>query len=374
MRFADIPGLHEIKQKLIQSVQSNKMAHAQLFTGKEGALNLPLALAYANYIQCTDRAADDSCGVCAACSKNQKYVHPDLHFVFPLSNIKNDKDVDRFKAEITKSWRSFLIEQPFGKLDDWTNFYGGENKQALISREESRNIIKTLSLKSFESPYKVMVIWQPEYMHGSAANGILKILEEPPENTFFLLVTNAADRLLPTIVSRTQLIQVPLLTDEDLGAYLQQETTISETDRKNILQLADGDLNLAVRLTQSDENINQDLFADWMRACFKKNYADLVRMADEFHQMDKLNQRNLLYYSIGMMRESLLYLAGSTSINRTQGGELKFIQDFSKVLNVLKIEKANQLMSDASYFLERNGSAKMIFLNLSLQLTAILHS
>jgi len=374
MRFADIPGLHEIKQKLIQSVQSNKMAHAQLFTGKEGALNLPLALAYANYIQCTDRAADDSCGVCAACSKNQKYVHPDLHFVFPLSNIKNDKDVDRFKAEITKSWRSFLIEQPFGKLDDWTNFYGGENKQALISREESRNIIKTLLLKSFESPYKVMVIWQPEYMHGSAANGILKILEEPPENTFFLLVTNAADRLLPTIVSRTQLIQVPLLTDEDLGAYLQQETTISETDRKNILQLADGDLNLAVRLTQSDENINQDLFADWMRACFKKNYADLVRMADEFHQMDKLNQRNLLYYSIGMMRESLLYLAGSTSINRTQGGELKFIQDFSKVLNVLKIEKANQLMSDASYFLERNGSAKMIFLNLSLQLTAILHS
>lgn len=372
MRFTDIPGLHEIKQKLTQSVQDNKMAHAQLFNGKEGALNLPLALAYATYIQCTDRAADDSCGVCAACSKNQKYVHPDLHFVFPLSNIKNDKDVDRFKAEITKSWRSFLIEQPFGKLDDWTNFYGGENKQAIISKEESRTIIKTLSLKSFESPYKVMVIWQPEYMHGSAANGILKILEEPPVNTFFLLVTNAADRLLPTIVSRTQLIQIPLLRDEELDAYLQQETTISESTRRNIIQLADGDLNLALRLTQSEENINQDLFADWMRACFKKSYADLVRMADEFHQMDKLNQRNLLYYSIGMMRESLLYLAGSTSINRTQGGELKFIQDFSKVLNVLKIEKANHLMSDASYYLERNGSAKMIFLNLSLHLSDVL--
>ncbi|MEQ9413730.1 MAG: DNA polymerase III subunit delta, partial [Cyclobacteriaceae bacterium] len=280
---------------------------------------------------------------------------------------------DRFKAEITKSWRSFLTEQPFGKLDDWTNSYGGENKQALISREESRTIIKTLSLKSFESPYKVMVIWQPEYMHGSAANGILKILEEPPVNTFFLLVTNAADRLLPTIISRTQLIQVPLLTDEDLDAYLQKETTITESDRRSILQLADGDLNLALRLTQSEENINQDLFADWMRACFKKSYANLVRMADEFHQMDKLNQRNLLYYSIGMMRESLLYIAGSTSINRTQGGELKFIQDFSKVLNVLKIEKANRLMSDASYYLERNGSAKMIFLNLSLQLSSVLN-
>lgn len=373
MRFADIPGLQDIKRKLVQSVQSNKMAHAQLISGKEGALNLPLAIAYATYIQCTDRKADDACGVCAACSKNFKFIHPDLHFVFPLSNIKNDKDVDRFKAEITKSWRLFLLEQPFGKLDDWTNYYGGENKQALISREESRNIIKTLSLKAFESVYKVMIIWQPEYMHGSAANGILKILEEPPVNTFFLLVTNAADRLLPTIVSRTQLIQVPLLTDEDLETYLKETTDIKDSDRSSILQLADGDLNLALYLSENEENINQDLFVDWMRACFKKSYQDLVRMADEFHQFDKVNQRNMLYYSIGMMRESLLYLAGSTSINRTQGGELKFIQDFSKVLDVIKIEKANRLMSQASYYLERNGSAKMIFLNLSLQLSEALN-
>jgi len=348
------------------------MAHAQLIAGKEGALNLPLALAYANYIQCTDRKADDACGVCSACSKNQKYIHPDLHFVFPLSNIKNDKDADRFKAEITKSWRSFLTEQPFGKLDDWTNYYGGENKQALISREESREIIKTLSLKPFESQYKVMIIWQPEYMHGSAANGILKILEEPPPNTFFFLVTNAADRLLPTILSRTQLIQVPLLADEDIDKYL-LDASVKDEDRRNILQLADGDLNLALRLTEAEENINQDFFATWMRACFKKSYADLVRMADEFHALDKLNQRNMLYYSIGMMREALLFIAGSTAINRTQGGELKFIQDFSKVLDVLKIEKANQLMSASSYYLERNGSPKMIFMNLSLQLSAVLN-
>ncbi len=373
MRFTDIPGLLDIKKKLIQSVQSNKMAHAQLIAGKTGALNLPLALAYATYIQCEDRKPDDACGVCPACSKNEKFIHPDLHFVFPLSNIKNDKDADRFRAEITKSWRSFLTEQPFGKLDDWTNFYGGENKQALISREESRSIIKTLSLKSFESPYKIMIIWQPEYMHGSAANGILKILEEPPQNTFFLLVTNAADRLLSTILSRTQLIQVPLLSDEDLDEFIQSETELSDTVRRNILQIADGDLNLALRLTEEDENINQDFFVDWMRACFKKSYGDLVRMADEFHQMDKLNQRNMLYYSISMMRESLLFIAGSIAINRTQGTELKFIQDFSKVLDVLKIESATKLMSQASYYLERNGSAKMVFLNLSLQLSGILN-
>lgn len=374
MKFADIPGLKPIKQKLIQAVQSNKIAHAQLVSGKTGALNLPLALAYANYLMCQNRGNEDACGECAACQKNQKYIHPDLHFVFPLSNIKNDKDADRFKAEILKSWRAFLLEQPFGNLDDWTNYYGGENKQALISREESREIIKTLSLKSFESPFKVMIIWQPEYMHSSAANGILKILEEPPQNTFFLLVSNAADRLLPTIISRTQLVQVPLLADDDLEEFLATNTKVDEAERRKILQIADGDLNLALKLTEEEEeSINQEFFSNWMRASFKRDYAQLVQMADDFHQFDKLNQRNLLYYSIGMMRESLLYIAGSTSINRTKGGELKFIQDFSKVLDILKIEKATQLMSGASYYLDRNGSAKMIFLNLSLQISEILN-
>ncbi len=373
MRFSNIPGLPVIKQKLIQSVQSNKIAHAQLMAGKPGALNLPLALAYANFIFCENRGKEDACGECAACIKNSKYIHPDLHFVFPLSNLKNDKDADRFKAEITKSWRAFLLEQPFGNLDDWTNFYGGENKQALISREESREIIKTLSLKSFESPYKIMIIWQPEYMHGSAANGILKILEEPPQHTFFLLVTNAANRLLSTIISRTQLIQVPLLNDDDLDAYLQSNTALKESERRNIIQIADGNLNLAMQLTEEGETINQDFFSQWMRACYKKDYAALVQMADDFHQFDKLNQRNILYYSIGMMRESLLHIAGSTSITRVRGGELKFIQDFSKFLNILKIDKSQQLMSDAVYHLERNGSAKMIFLNLSLQLSELLN-
>ncbi|HNP96367.1 MAG TPA: DNA polymerase III subunit [Cyclobacteriaceae bacterium] len=374
MRFADIPGLLPIKKKLIQSVQSNKMAHAQLIAGKEGALNLPLAIAYATYIHCQDRQPDDACGVCSACVKNLKYIHPDLHFVFPLSNVKNDKDADRFKAEILKSWRAFLLEQPFGNLSNWTSYYGGENKQALISRDESREIIKTLSLKSFESQYKVMIIWQPEYMHGSAANGILKILEEPPQNTYFLLVSNAHDQLLPTILSRTQLVQVPQLTDDELSQYLKDHTDSSETDRTNILQVADGDLNLAMQLTEEgEESINQEFFGTWMRACFKKDYGQLVQMGDDFHQLDKLNQQNILYYSIGMMRESLLSIAGTTQMNRTRGAELKFIQDFSKVLDVLKIEKATQLMSQASYYLERNGSPKMTFVSLSLQISDLLN-
>ncbi len=369
MKFSDIPGLDETKQVLIDSVTSGHVAHAQLFVGAEGALNLPLALAYAAYIHCQDKQPSDSCGKCAACSKSLKYIHPDTHFVFPLSNVKNDKDEERFKAEILKSWRIFLHEQPFGDLNDWTTAYGGEDKQALISREESREIIKTLSLKPFESQSKIMIIWQPEYMHPSAANGILKILEEPAPNTYFILVTNAADRLLATILSRTQIITVPLLADTDIREYLVEKKSIEPKRAAALTQLAEGRINQAFRLAENEEDDNAPQFIEWMRACFKKSYGSLVGMADTFHTLDKLRQRNILQYSMNMMRESLIKTSGADTLHRVQGEELKFIQDFSKVMTIHKIEKSFRFMNDAAYHLERNGSAKMIFLDLSLQLS-----
>ncbi|HEY9046370.1 MAG TPA: DNA polymerase III subunit delta [Ohtaekwangia sp.] len=373
MKFADIPGLADVKELLIDAVKNNHTAHAQLFVGAEGALNLPLALAYATYLHCENKGEHDACGTCAACVKNAKYIHPDTHFVFPLSNVKNDKDEDRFKAEILKSWRAFLLEQPYGTLDDWTNYYGGEDKLALISREESREIIKRLSLKPFESRHKVMIIWQPELMHSAAANGILKILEEPPPQTFFILVTNAADKLLPTIISRTQIVTVPLLHDEQVIAYMKAKYNLDERKADKVTQLAEGNLNFAIKLIDSEEDDNTKRFIEWMRACFRKSYGSLVAMADEYHSLDKLNQRNLISYSMNMMRESLLNISGASDMNRTRGDELKFVQDFSKVLTLDKVEKSFKLMNDASYHLERNGSAKMIFLDLSLKLSKTLN-
>jgi DNA polymerase III subunit delta' len=367
MKFADIPGLEEVKKLLIDAVKSSHSAHAQLFVGAQGALNLPMALAYATYLHCENKG-DDSCGVCPACSKNSKLIHPDTHFVFPLSNVKGDKDEERFKADILKSWRSFLLEQPFGILDDWTNFYGGEDKLALISREESREIIKTLSLKPFESKSKVMIIWQPELMHPSAANGILKILEEPAPHTFFILVTNAADKLLPTIISRTQIVTVPLLQDEEIETHLKNKHSLEDTRARKIVQLADGNLNMALKLLENEEDNNTQRFTEWMRACFKRSYGALVTMAEDYHGLDKLSQRNLMMYAMNMMRETLLHASGAETINRARGEELKFVQDFSKVMNIDKVEKSFKLMNDASYHLERNGSAKMIFLDLSLKL------
>jgi DNA polymerase-3 subunit delta' len=268
-----------------------------------------------------------------------------------------------------KSWRTFLLEQPFADLDDWTTSYGGEDKQALISREESREIVKALSLKPFESAYKIMIIWQPEFMHPSAANGILKILEEPAAHTYFILVTNAADRLLPTIISRTQIITVPLLADKEVENYLVEKKSIERKRATAITQLAEGNLNLSFRLCENEEDDSAPLFIEWMRACFKKSFGSLVAMSEEFHALDKLRQRNIMHYGMNMMRESLLKSASANELHRIQGEELKFVQDFSNVMNVFKIEKSYKLMNDAAYHLERNGSAKMIFLDLSLQLS-----
>jgi DNA polymerase III subunit delta' len=373
MNFADIPGLQETKQLLIDSVKGNHIAHAQLFAGARGVLNLPLALAYATYLHCQNKG-DDACGVCSACSKSLKYIHPDTHFVFPLSNIKNDKDEERFKADILKSWRSFLTEQPFGELDDWTTFYGGEDKQAAISREESREIIKALSLKPFESPYKIMIIWQPELMHPSAANGILKILEEPAAHTYFILVSNAADQLLPTIISRTQRITVPPLSTQEIENFIIERKAIEVKRAARVAKLAEGNLNLAITLAESEEDDNAPIFIDWMRACYSyKRMGDLVTLADNFHQLDKLRQRTLLKYGMDMMRESLLSLSNTPELHRIQSDELEFIKKFSAQLSVKKIDKTYTLMNSAFYHLERNGSAKMIFLDLSLQIAKTIH-
>jgi len=368
VKFADIPGLDDIKARLIDSVKQNHIAHAQLFIGKAGALNLPLALAYATYLHCENRGEDDCCGTCAACSKNLKYIHPDTSFVFPFRSILKSEEPEQVKAETFKQWRSFLLNQPFDDLSGWINTYEGEDKPTSISVETSREIIRTLSLKSFESKYKVMLIWQPELMHPSAANGILKILEEPPANTFFLLVSNAAERLLPTVLSRTQMVQVPLLTDEEIDTYLDEKLSVSESKRQAIIQLADGNLNVAIKLIDSEGDHFQDKFADWMRSCFKRDYSKLVAFADDFHELDKLNQRNLFQYGLGLMRETLLHRSGAEAISRTKSGELKFVKDFSKVMTVDKIAAVNSLISTAHYHLERNGSAKMIFLDLSLQI------
>jgi len=210
-------------------------------------------------------------------------------------------------------------------------------------------------------------------MHPSAANGILKILEEPPPHTYFILVTNTVDRLLPTIISRTQIVTVPLLLDEEVESCLIEKYSVEKNKANRIARLAEGNLNLAIQLIESEEGDNAQRFMDWMRTCFGKKYGALVSMSEEFHALDKLSQRNMITYSINAMREVLLQISGASKMNRSQGEELTFIERFSKQFNIEKIEKSFQLLNEAHYHLERNGSAKMIFLDMSLKIAKTLN-
>ena len=377
MNFESIPGLENIKSRLLTSAREGQIAHAFLFQGKPGSLNLPLALAFAAYIHCTERGKVDSCGSCPACRLSQKFIHPDTHFAFPVGNMKSEMKIkgedeeESFRTEIKKFWRSFLIETPFGSEADWINHYGGEDKQPIISRAEGREIIRNLTLKPFQSKFKVMIIWQPEMMHPAAANGILKILEEPPANTIFILASSRPEQLLPTILSRTQIITIPLLEDGEIENQLKQRK-VEPKKIPAIVSLAEGNLNLALRLVEEEDTHHYAIFQDWMRTCFKSDFGKIVSMADDFHNQDRLYQRTFLQYAMSMIRESLLGLFGSDQLHRTRGEERNFVEKFKTVFNLEKLEKSYQLLNDASYYLERNGSAKMIFTDLSIQFNKVL--
>lgn len=369
MRFEEIVGLENKKQQLVNAVKNNNVAHAQLFAGKPGSPNLAMAIAYAAYLNCENPQDSDSCGSCPSCSKNSKYVHPDVHFVFPVSGTKDVKSEEAISERFFPQWRKFLIDSVFGDLDGWIAAYGGENKQVNISKRESREIIKNLSLKAFEGKYKITIVWLPEFMHPTAANGILKILEEPPENTVFILVTDNADKLLPTITSRTQRVTIPSFEDKAIIDLLVTKFGIDESQASTIAPMADGDINAALKMANSMEDDSHDFFANWMRSCFKKDLATLVDMSEEYHKQSKLTQRSLMKYGLTIFRESLVF-AHAPSTNRVSGAIHGFIEKFSATLDIDKISKISTLLDEALFHLERNGSPKMIFLDLSLQIAA----
>ena len=228
MHFRDIPGLEETKRLLTGAVRQGHVAHALLFAGSEGGGALPLALAFAAYLNCLAPTETDSCGSCSNCVKIHKHIHPDVQYVFPVTTTKSvtkEPVSQKFMAE----WRAFLQEEPYGSLNAWLQHMGAENKQGNISREESRQLIRVLSLKAFEAPFKVIILWLPELLHATSANALLKILEEPPAQTVFLLVSNDSDRLLPTISSRLQRIQVRPFSEDELSAYLEQTQELPPT-------------------------------------------------------------------------------------------------------------------------------------------------
>jgi DNA polymerase-3 subunit delta' len=373
MQFSEIIGHDDTKQLLLRAVQTNHLAHALLFDGPQGSANLALALALAQYVNCEDKQEADACGQCPSCVKIQKLVHPDLHMVFPVANLAKGKNSEAYLAD----WRKFLLDQPYRTLPDWLETMGGDNKQGNISAEEARNILQKLSLKAYEGAYKIMLIWLPELMNVTSANALLKVLEEPPAQTLFLLVTNQPDKLLITILSRTQRIAVRAFTDDEVTAHLRQHLNLDEPTARRIAYLADGDLAQALKLGKQDDSGasvsgQHTWFAEWMRLCYRQDLLALVKQADQFDGFNKEKQKGLVEYSIRLYRDLFLWQQGAGSLLRLPDDELAFVKNFSKVLTIAHIEHIVSDLNEAAYHLERNARAKMIMLDMSLTFSRLI--
>lgn len=371
MQFSVIQGLNEVKQRLVEAVRKDHVAHAQLFLGPEGSANLAMAIAFATYLNCEDPGDHDSCGRCASCIKNQKYIHPDVHYVFPVSAIEKVKAKEAVSNKFLKEWRQFLSEDLYGDISDWSLMFGGENKNLNISKEESRILIQKLSLKAFEGRNKVIIIWMPEFMHPSAANGMLKILEEPAENTVFILVANDAEQLLGTILSRTQLVVIRGFDQNEIEQQLLL-SGISENKAVHAARLCGGNLKLAHKIAADDEEDQAATAKQWLRLCYGQDLRQLVSKSEEFHELSKISQRGFLSYGLSLLRDTLMVHYGGSELIRAAGDEKEFVEKFSSVVTPEKIEPLTRLLSEALFHLERNASAKMVFLDLSIKVSAYL--
>ncbi len=374
MRFQDIPGLDEVKNKLIEAVKVDHVAHAQLFLGAEGSANLPMALAFATYLNCENKQENDACGECSSCTKQSKHIHPDVHFVFPTAATPKIKREDATSEKFLKEWREYLLKSPYGNVSDWSFHFGWENKQLLIPRQESRNIITNLSLKAFEGKYKVMLIWLPELMNSNAANGILKVLEEPPEKTIFLMVSNDENKLLTTIRSRVQLMKIPSFTDENILSTVSKVEGVSTERAQEITYLAEGNMREALHLVQGGQDAMGVQFKQWMRLCFTYDFQALVKMTDEFQSGGKEFQKGLLNTGSKVMRDALIHGFGVNELERIPDAEKDFVANFSKVFNSEKVAEVIPKIEEANYHIERNANPKILFLDLSLAIAQIARS
>jgi DNA polymerase-3 subunit delta' len=369
MRFAEVIGHTHLKQRLMQQINQGRISHAQLFLGPEGSGNLALALAYATYVSCENRGEEDSCGVCASCRKYDKLAHPDLHLVFPVNSNKPSEQRPLSDTFI-QPFRQAIQRNAYLNLFEWMEILGMDNKQGNINTEEGLEIIRKLSLKAFESPFKIMLIWMAERMNGHCANRLLKILEEPPEGTLFLLVVEQADQLLPTILSRTQLVKVPALEEEDLMDYLRTHHQQSQEAARETARLSDGNLNEALRLLSNDEGEkqNQELFQQWMRYCYKASMPELIAFTDQFTEMNRERQKSFLLYCLSAIRQNLLLTLGLTDLALELPSEASFNQRFHPFINEQNGSLLSEWFNKAFTDLERNANPRFLFLDLSLQL------
>lgn len=365
MQFKEIIGQQAVKEHLIRSAREGRVSHAQLFTGPEGNGALPLAIAYAQYLSCEQPGETDSCGTCTSCKKYQKLAHPDLHFSYPFIAVKKDT----VALDYISQWREALLEQPYITLEKWMQRLDAENKQPNINIAECHSIISKLSLKPFESGFKVLIMWLPEFLR-EVGNSLLKLIEEPSSQTLFLLVSEQPDQLLPTLMSRTQLVRTSRLEEEEIIAYLLRSELTDPDLAGQAAKLSGGNLAAAIELS-AGENSNYGLqFIEWMRICYQGDGVKMAGWTEQAARSGRENQKNLLRYGLTLVRQSLLQRVGLPV--QARGPELEFITRFSLQLSPEKAALISGELEKAIFHIERNANPRILFLDVSLQIMRLL--
>lgn len=381
MLFSDIIGQKHLKTHLTQSVENGRIPHAQLFVGPEGSGTLPMAIAYAQYILCQNANGENTSGNEACNIKFNGLTHPDLHFAYPVAS--NDKIKSHpVSSHFLEEWRQLLAEQPYCNLFDWYKALGVENKQGQIGVDEAQDIVKSLALKSYEGGYKVMLIWMAEKMNISAANKLLKLIEEPPSKTIFLLVAEDEESIINTIKSRCQILHFPPLAEDDITDGIVKKYQIDQNEAQKIAHQANGNYNKACDLVYQDtEDLQfEEWFVFWIRSAFKAKgnksaIHDLISWSEDIAKTNRETQKQFLHFCIDFFRQALLlnYNAKSLVFMEPKSENFK-LEKFAPFVHNGNIMAISDELQDAIYHIERNGNSKIILTDLSIKLTRLLHT
>ena len=370
MLWENVIGQNELKTKLQNSISEGRISHAQLLIGPEGSGALSIALAYAQQVLCG--FDNTNCNL-----KIQNLQHPDLHFSYPFNKVGDEKD--GVAKNYLNQWREFVLQNPYANYSDWMKHLGIEKKQGIINVRESEEIVKSLSLNSYEGGYKVMIIWHAELMNTEAANKLLKIIEEPPQKTLFLLISEREDLILPTILSRCQVVKVPRLTDQEVVNYLISNENLDQAKAQQIAFLAQGNLRSAMHNLQEDDGLFDSYFVSWVRNAFmaaKKPAVlkDLIKWSNDIASWSRDEQKNFLMFCSEVFRQALLRNYQVNEITYMQIKSEGFKWDgFSTYIHGANIEGILEEINEAAYHIERNGNAKIVLFDLSIKLTRYLH-
>jgi len=380
MLFSKVLGQEHIKNHLIQSAKNNRVPHAQLFVGPEGSGTLLMAIAYAQYLLCRKNEVGELEFNESCTSKFRTFSHPDLHFAFPVAaneKVKSHPVSSHFMCE----WRELLKEQPYGNLFDWYKKIGIDNKQGQIGVDEAQDIVKSLALKAYEGGFKIMIIWMAEKMNIAAANKLLKLIEEPPNQTVFLLIAEDEEQIINTIKSRCQILQFPPLSEEVIKNALIKQYQLEEPVALKLAHQADGNYNKACDLVYHDSEDSQfeDWFVFWIRSAFKAKgnkgaIHDLISWSEDVSKTGRETQKQFLQFCLNFFRQAMLlnYKADSLVYLEPKSSDFK-LENFAPFVHDSNILEISNELQDAIYHIERNGNSKIILTDLSIKLTRLLH-